>query len=244
MRTMNNAVINNMGHTSGNRNGAFTQFGKTLTNADSMRKFCEDVIIDLPKDIENLALPLPSLVTFYKNLNRRVIWLDCDVDLDWLEYSKYIWQWNYEDKGIPVEQRKPIRLMFFSPGGELDINNYFVDTIKLSKTPVYGYNMGIAHSAACFVFVACHKKFVLPGATFLIHRGGAENISGTFDQVLSCVMEYQRQMELLETYLRENTKIPHDILDEKIGGEWYINAKEAVEWGIADSIVTDIDEVV
>ena len=30
---------------------------------------------------------------------------------------------------------------------------------------------------------------------------------------------------------------------ENIGGEWYVRAKEAVEKGVCDSIIEDLDEV-
>ena len=32
---------------------------------------------------------------------------------------------------VPVEDRKPIRIFFFSPGGDLDINYALIDTIKM-----------------------------------------------------------------------------------------------------------------
>ena len=92
--------------------------------------------ITLPKEVENLQLPSPELVTYYRNLENRVLWLDTEVSDYWLEFSRNIIEWNREDKNTPVEQRKPIRLMFFSYGGSLDINNTLVDTIKLSKTPI------------------------------------------------------------------------------------------------------------
>lgn len=199
--------------------------------------------INIPSQIENLQLPSPELVTYYRNLENRVLWLDTEVSDYWLEFSRKIIEWNREDKDISIEQRKPIKLMFFSYGGSLDINNALIDTIKLSKTPVYSINVGQACSAGCFIYLACHKRFAFPNATFLVHQGSTEGISGSYNEVVSYIMEYQRKIEELEEYLKANTKIPDEILEEKIDTEWFISATEAVQYGICDKIVESLDEV-
>ena len=204
----------------------------------------EEMLIELPKSIENLSLPAPELITYYRNLENRVLWLDSEVDDCWLEFSRKIIEWNREDKGLPIEQRKPIKLMFFSYGGSLDVNNSLIDVIKLSKTPIWGINVGQACSAGCFIYLACHKRLAFPNATFLIHQGDGDGFSGTYLQVVAAVMEYQRKIEELEQYLKDNTSIPEDVLAEKITTEWFISAAEAVDYGVCDLIVTSLDDVI
>lgn len=203
----------------------------------------EEIHVAISKEAENLTLPSPELITFYRNLENRVLWLDSDVDEYWLEFSRKIIEWNREDKGLSSEQRKPIKLMFFSYGGSLDVNNALIDTIKLSTTPIYGVNVGQACSAGCFIYLACHKRFAFPNATFLIHQGEGNGFSGTYAQVVAAVMEYQRKVEELERYLRENTEIPDDILSENITTEWFLSADEALDYKVCDKIVTGLDEI-
>lgn len=203
----------------------------------------EEIHVAISKEAENLTLPSPELITFYRNLENRVLWLDSDVDEYWLEFSRKIIEWNREDKGLSSEQRKPIKLMFFSYGGSLDVNNALIDTIKLSTTPIYGVNVGQACSAGCFIYLACHKRFAFPNATFLIHQGEGNGFSGTYAQVVAAVMEYQRKVEELERYLRENTEIPDDILSENITTEWFLSADEALDYKVCDKIVTSLDEI-
>lgn len=207
-------------------------------------KQAQSTILDImiPKSVENLQLPDSSLITFYKNLENRILWLDSEVDDYFLEYGKYILQWNQEDIGKPVEERKPIRLLFFSPGGSLDINNAMIDIIKSSKTKVIGINMGIAQSAGAFIYLACHERLTMPKAGFLLHRGQGR-FDGTYDEIISQVMEYQRQMDELERYVLDNTNIDEDTFNNSFGTEWYIPAKEAVEYGISHKIITNIDEI-
>lgn len=200
--------------------------------------------IYIPDSVENLQLPDPELVTFYRNLENRVIWLDSEVDEYSLEYGRLIIDWNREDKGKPVEDRKPIKLMVMSPGGALDINNALIDIIKLSKTPVYSYNIGTADSAACFIFMACHKRFALPKSTFLLHKGSTSNMSGTYDQVASAMDEYERLIGELASFILKHSKITPEVLAQNLGGEWYVTAKQAHEdYGFVDEIVTDIDDL-
>lgn len=199
--------------------------------------------VELPKYIENLNLPDPGLLMLYQNYEHRTIWLDSDVNEDWLEYAKMIVKWNAEDKGKSDEDRKPIKLFFFSPGGDLDINNMLIDVIRLSKTKVIGINMGIAMSAGCFIYLACQERLTMPKATFLLHSGSAENISGTAEQIQSYNAQYKKQVKQLKDWLIE-CGLPKKTVDSKMRGEWFFDAKEAIELGVAHKIIESLDEVI
>ena len=62
----------------------------------------------IPQNLENLQLPSPELLTYYRNLENRVIWIDYGVDETILEVSRLIMYFNKLDKDVPIEQRKPI----------------------------------------------------------------------------------------------------------------------------------------
>jgi len=196
----------------------------------------------LPENTGDMTLPEPSLLTYLSNLNNRVIWLDSEVDEQWLELSRLILLWNKQDKGVPVGERTPIKLMFASNGGDLDINNSIIDTIELSKTPIWGVNMGYACSAACFIFMSCHVRYSLPRAFFLLHRGSGQ-FQGTYEQVTVEMEEYKRKIQELAGFILGHSTIDEETLCGNLGGEWYVTAEEAVKLGICDKIITDIDEV-
>ena len=199
--------------------------------------------IELPRYISNLDLPDPELLMLYQNYDKRIIWLDSVVDENWLEYAKKIIQWNAEDKGKPVEEREPIKLFFFSPGGDLDVNNMFIDVIRLSKTKIIACNLGIALSAGCFCYLACHERWAMPKATFLLHSGSAENISGTAEQIQSYNTQYKKQIKQLKEWLIE-CGLPKKTVEAKMKGEWFFDAKEAVELGVAHKIVESLDDII
>ena len=198
------------------------------------------VNISIPNDVENLQLPDPSLLQFYKNYEDRIIWIDDEITTMTLEYAKMIMQWNFEDKknNIPITDRKPIRIIFFSPGGDLEVNNCLVDTIQLSKTPVVGINVGMAASSGCFIYLACHKRYTFPTAEFLLHKGAGQ-FSGNYNDVVAAILNYQRQIEELGSFVLSRTKIPKQVFDENFENDWYLSSKEAVQYGVADRIIKE-----
>ena len=199
----------------------------------------ESMSIILPKEAANLQLPDPELRNFYVDLEHRVFWLDEEVTPYLLELIKYIIQWNAEDMCTPIEKRLPIRIYFFSPGGDLDINYALIDTIKMSKTPIYGINIGQCASAAAYIFLSCHKRFMLPHAYFIFHQGSG-TISGTFEQICAQMEDYQNQVEELSGFMLEHTDYSDEEVASKIVGEWYVRKDEAIQKGVVHEIINDI----
>nr|DAV24305.1 MAG TPA: Clp protease [Bacteriophage sp.] len=201
--------------------------------------------ISIPANVENLQLPDPSLLQFYKNYDDRIIWIDDEITTMTLEYAKMIMQWNSDDKrtGIPVEDRIPIKVIFFSPGGDLEVNNCLVDTISLSTTKVIGINVGMAASSGCFIYLSCHEHLTFPTAEFLLHKGAGQ-FSGDYNNVVAAILNYQRQIDELGKFVLSRTKIPEDIFNENFENDWYLSAKEAIEYGVADRIINSLDEII
>lgn len=201
--------------------------------------------IAIPENVENMQLPSPELLIFYKNFEDRILWIDNEINDYSIEYAKYIMQWNRDDKlaGIKKEDRKSIKLLFFSPGGDLNVNNMLVDTIALSETKVIGINCGMAASAACFIYLSCHERLTLPNAQFLIHQG-AGSFEGTYDIVVSAITNYQKEIENLGKFVLSRTNIPEDVFYENFITDWYIDANEAIKYGLCSKIITSLDEII
>ncbi len=201
-------------------------------------------IISRNTGAENLTLPNPQLLFYYKDLDNRMLWLQEEVDDYSLLLAKQIIEFNRQDKDKSVKDRKSIILMINSPGGSLEINNSLCNTIEMSKTPVIGVNVGQACSAACYIFMSCKKRYAFPNAQFLLHAGSAENISGTYDQVVSYVLEYQRQVENLYKYILNHSKITQKELEQQFGGDWWLSVDEAINYGFCDKKIKSLDEII
>jgi len=178
-----------------------------------------------------------------KNFEDRTLWLDLEIGIDAYEYAKQIVRWNIEDKNIPIEKRKPIRLYFFNFGGSEAICNMIVDIIKASKTPVYGYNMGTCASAAFWIFIVCHKRYMMEDATVLIHDGTV-SVEGTGHKAIDSMREYEKVLKKMFNKIIANTKIDEKTLEEKFKDEWSISSDECLKYGICDKIIESLDELI
>ncbi len=200
------------------------------------------ILINLPESVENLRLPDPNLREFYKNLDERVLWIDFEIDESLLDISKYIMRYNLEDKDVPVEKRKPIKLLIFTHGGRVDSTFNLIDIMELSKTPIYTYNMGNAMSAGFQILISGHKRFCLKRSTALYHSGSG-GTQGTFEQTQAQMKEYKRINTIFEKDTLSKTKIDSKTFAKNKTKEWYMSAEEQLEYGVVDKILTSIDEI-
>ena len=176
----------------------------------------------IPKDLENLQLPNPSLKQFYEDYDNRIVWMDDEItDVNTIEISKMIIKWNKEDKDIPVEERKPIKILIFSPGGNLYATLGLIDVMLLSKTPVYTYNMGIAMSGGLLLLLAGSKRYALPRSSVLIHSGSSEQ-GGTYEQIEAQTEAYKKLMKIMKDYILERSEIDSRTHKKLSSKEWYL----------------------
>lgn len=199
--------------------------------------------ITLPVLPDNATLQLadPSLVNFYTDLDNRIYWLSDEINNYTFDLVQYIIRWNREDRDIPVDERKPIRIIIDCPGGHLSVSETVSNIIKMSKTPVYGIALGYVASGASVIYLSCHKKFALSNSVFVLHKGSCSGVSGTYDEIVAFARDYEKQMEVLINFYIDNTKYTEEEIEENIQTDWYIRTEEALQKGIVDELITNID---
>ena len=190
----------------------------------------------------NLQLADPSLVQYYYDLANRSIWIDSEINASTLDIVSKIIRWNREDKGKSVDERKPIKLFFLSPGGDLEIEEAVVSTIRLSQTPVWGIAMGMVASAASLIYLSCHKRFALPNAYLIIHQGSAQ-MGGNYDQMVAAMKDYEEQIERMTRFYIENTDYTEEEIRANIKTDWYVRGEELLERKLITNWVSTIDEL-
>ncbi len=201
----------------------------------------EYLVLPPMHDSANLQLADPSLVNFYSDLQNRVYWLTEEIGECTLDLVQYITRWNREDREIPIKDRKPIRIVIDCGGGSLSVSETLSNIIKMSKTPIYSIALGFVASGASVVHLSCHRKFALPNSVFVLHKGSCSGVSGTYDEIVSFARDYEKQIEMLMTFYTENTKYTEEEIEENIQTDWYIRMDEALEKGLVDEVITDID---
>ena len=189
----------------------------------------------------NDMLPDPYLYTYYNDLRNRILYLDEEIKRETLiPLTKMILAWNNEDKETPIKQRKPIKILIYSYGGEVDATLHFIDVCLMSKTPIWTFNMGVAMSGGFYILLAGHKRFAVKNSQSLVHQG-AGSFDGSAEEIKTHTTQYNKLLKTLADYTLERTKIPKSLFDKKKKSEWFINGVEQVELGVVDEIITDID---
>jgi len=199
----------------------------------------EDEVKDLTKGV----LPEPDLLDFYNRLSRRQIFWNTEIDESLVDMSMQIIQWNSEDKDKKQEDKIPIKIYINSNGGCLTSVMNFINLIKLSKTPVYTIAMAKAYSSGGLLLMAGHKRFVFPDTTCLIHNGST-GAYGDTGKVMDNLEFTQKLEERVKKYILSNTKISIKQYEKNYRRDWWLFAEECIDIGVADVIITDLDEII
>lgn len=204
---------------------------------------------DTDIDVEKMLLESGTVdeIFYYKDLKQRKLFLNTDVEqVTVCDIVKHIMQYNTEDKGIDVSERRPILLYITSNGGEVDSGFELIDIIRGSKTPVYTINLGYQYSMGFLIGLAGTKRFAMPNAKFLMHDGS--NFVYNSGAKAQDQMEFQRRVEeRVKAYILSRSKLTNEEYDSKLRVEWYLFADEAKEKGFVDYIIgqdCDIDCVI
>lgn len=155
--------------------------------------------------------------------------------------DSYIRFFNRQDEqdGIPVEERVPIKIYIDSPGGDLVATFTMINSIRMSKTPVWTINIGAAYSGGFFTFIAGHKRFAYPLASFLFHEGST-GTSGDAGKFRNFADFYKKELDNLKKVVLEYTDITEEDYEKHINDDWWFTAEEALEYGICDEITKEL----
>ena len=132
----------------------------------------------------------------------------------------------------------PIRMLINSGGGEVVSGMAIYDTMQMLPCPVHTVCVGEAASMASLLFAAGKKRMILPSANIMIHDPLIGNLGGSalsVDAVANRLMQTRRNVaEIMAQHTGHTTE---EILEKTSKDTWF-SAQEAVDFGLADEIVT------
>lgn len=200
----------------------------------------ENVLLSIPNSVANLQLPDPDLRNYYQDEQDRVFWVDGEINDGLLNLVKMIIKCNKEDKGKTVEQRTPIKVFIDSPGGDVCALWTTMKAIEISKTPVYTINYCTAFSAAADLLASGHKRYALPGTSVMVHSGSCM-FGGTMEQAENMKKHFDKLGKKVTDYFLAHTKVDPKTFKKKAPGDWYMDEEDALENGLIDEIITELD---
>ncbi len=141
------------------------------------------------------------------------------------------------------DPEKDIMVYVNSPGGVVSAGLAIYDTIQYVRCEVSTICMGQAASMAAVLLAAGTegKRFMLPHARVMIHqpKGGA---MGQASDIEIMAREILKNREKLNEILAKHTGQPIDRVRKDTDRDYYMNAAEAIEYGVVDKLLMREDE--
>ncbi len=190
----------------------------------------QDVI---PMVVENSGRGERVYDIFSLLLKERIIFLGTPID-DHIA-NLVVAQMLFLDREDP---EKEIRLYINCPGGSITAGLAMYDTMQIVSAPVSTICVGLAASMGTVLLSSGAKgrRYALPNSTIHIHQpwGGAQG------QAVDIEIEARRIMRergRLNEILSKNTGQPIDRIIHDTDRNYYMDAPEAVEYGLVDEVL-------
>ena len=143
-----------------------------------------------------------------------------------------------EDKTVPIE------IYLSSPGGEVNAGLMLYDQLKgMNNLPIKTYCIGLAASMAAILLAGGQKgnRFILPHSKVMIHEplilGGVGGSATSIQRTAESIMETK---QITTRLLAQDTGKSIESIEQAISYDNFMNAEQAVEFGICDAVVSRI----
>lgn len=164
-------------------------------------------------------------------INKRIISITGEINR--YTFDMFLEQYYYyENKSDEI-----INIYINSPGGDIDYGLGIYDLMLFNKKPeIWTYGFGNVSSIASIIFMAGKKRIISPNCYMMLHQlnasvEGSNNLIQSMSKVykeiqdrLLYIQSYHTKREVSEIYNIEKNDI-------------WLNAWEAVDFGIADEIL-------
>ncbi|WP_215492614.1 ATP-dependent Clp endopeptidase proteolytic subunit ClpP [Fenollaria sporofastidiosus] len=133
---------------------------------------------------------------------------------------------------------KDIQIYINSPGGSVSAGFAIYDTMQYIKPDVSTICVGLAASMGAFLLAAGAKgkRYALPNADIMIHQP----LGGTQGQAEDIRIQAEKILEIrkrINKILSEKTGQSIDIINRDTDRDYYLNAEEAVKYGLIDKVM-------
>ena len=191
----------------------------------------------VPYVIEQTSKGERSYDIYSRLLKDRIIFLGDEVNDD--TASIVVAQLLFLEAEDP---EKDIHLYINSPGGSVTAGMAIYDTMHYIKCDVSTVCIGMAASMGAFLLAGGQKgkRYILPNAEVMIHQplGGAKGQASDIEIAAKNII---RTKEKLNRILSENTGKSYEQMCKDTDRDNWMTAKEAVEYGLVDSVIENHD---
>jgi ATP-dependent Clp protease protease subunit len=142
------------------------------------------------------------------------------------------------------DPNKDIYLYINSPGGSISDGMAIYDTMNYVKCDVSTICIGLAASMGAFLLSSGTKgkRFALANSEIMIHQpsGGVQGQATEIAIVAERIIRIRNRMNEI---LAKNTSQPLQKVVKDVERDYYMTAREALEYGIVDKVYTSREEI-
>jgi len=143
------------------------------------------------------------------------------------------------------DSHDPIKVVITSPGGHVDSGYAIHDVMQCIESPVYTIGAGWVASIAVPILFGGDKgkRFSLPNTRYLLHQpsGGA---GGQASDIRIEAQEILKIRARINKLISDETGQPVEKIAKDSDRNFWMNAEEALEYGLVSKIVSKMDEIV
>jgi len=145
---------------------------------------------------------------------------------------------------MAAENDDPITLVISSPGGHVESGDMIHDVAKFVKPRIRVLGTGWVASAGALIYVTAAKedRYCLPNTRFLLHepRGG---VGGSASEIDIQAKQVLIMRERLNRIFAAATGQTYEKIVADTHRDHWLNAEEAIAYGIVGKIIKSADEL-
>jgi ATP-dependent Clp protease protease subunit len=138
------------------------------------------------------------------------------------------------------EPGKEIDLYISSPGGSVTAGLALLDVMNMIQSPVNTICMGLAASMGSMILSqgVKGKRKIFKNGRVMIHQPSIGGVQGQAIELEITAKQIVKTRKLLADILAENCGQPVEKILKDFDRDYWLDAQEAIEYGIVDEIIT------
>jgi ATP-dependent Clp protease protease subunit len=142
------------------------------------------------------------------------------------------------------DPHRDISLYINSPGGSVTAGMAIYDVMRLIPNDVSTLGMGLAASMGQFLLTAGApgKRFLLPSAEVLLHKGSAGIGGSAADIAVQAARLDRMTQRMLQITASLSGRTVEEVDRDSVRDRWF-TAEEARDYGLVDEVLSDVGSV-
>lgn len=140
------------------------------------------------------------------------------------------------------DSKKPISLYVNSPGGSVTDGLAIIDTMNILTCPIETYCIGSCASMGAMICTSGTKgkRYILQHSRMMLHSVSC-GTDGNINELKLQIKEADNLNNILLSILQKTTNKTRKQLEKDTINDYYLSAKEAIQYGLVDEIITSLN---